>query len=446
MQTIVRRLQGAGERRVLTYIILLAVILRLLAALAFGDQVVELPGTADQTSYHNLALRLLAGHGFTFGEDWWPVTQAGEPTAHWSFLYTYYLAGVYAVFGAHPLAARLIQALVVGVLHPLLVYQLGKRTFRSSVGLLGAGLTAVYIYFIYYAGTLMTEPFYITAILASLYMALKLLEQAEQGAGRPLYATGLAFGLVLAATVLFRQIFLLLIPFIFLWLLWKIGFKKVGPLILAGLVLVVSLAPFTIYNYIRFNRFVLLNTNAGYAFFWGNHPRYGTQFIPILPSEEYLRMIPRELIQMDEAQLDQELLKRALGFIADDPARYLALSVSRIPAYFMFWPSSDSGLLSNISRLASFGLVWPFMLAGFLCSFYLKPWSLRLWLDRPVFLLQLFILLYTVIHLLTWALIRYRLPVDAVSLLFAGQTLLLLYRWLSRRNPSWLSMQKPGSL
>lgn len=446
MQTIVRRLQGAGERRLLTYIILLAVILRLLTAVAFGDQVVELPGTADQTSYHNLALRLLAGHGFTFGEDWWPVTQADEPTAHWSFLYTYYLAGVYAVFGAHPLAARLIQALIVGVLHPLLVYQLGKRTFHSSVGLLGAGLTAVYIYFIYYAGTLMTEPFYITAILASLYMALKLLEHAEQGAGRPLYATGLAFGFVLAATVLFRQIFLLLIPFIFLWLLWMIGFKKVGPLILAGLVLVVSLAPFTIYNYVRFNRFVLLNTNAGYAFFWGNHPRYGTQFIPILPSEEYLRMIPRELIQLDEAQLDQELLKRALGFIADDPARYLALSVSRIPAYFMFWPSSDSGLLSNISRLASFGLVWPFMLAGFLCSFYLKPWSLRLWLDRPVFLLQLFILLYTVIHLLTWALIRYRLPVDAVSLLFAAQTLLLLYRWLSRRNPSWLSMQKPGSL
>jgi hydrogenase/urease accessory protein HupE len=39
---------------------------------------------------------------------------------------------------------------------------------------------------------------------------------------------------------------------------------------------------------------------------------------------------------------------------------------------------------------------------------------------KPLVLLAGFMLAYTVIHLLTWALIRYRLPVDATLLLFAG--------------------------
>ena len=72
-------------------------------------------------------------------------------------------------------------------------------------------------------------------------------------------------------------------------------------------------------------------------------------------------LIPQELRQLDEAALDQALLKLGLQFVIDEPIRYLQLSLSRIPFYFMFWPSNDSGMLSNISRMASFGLMWPFM-------------------------------------------------------------------------------------
>jgi hypothetical protein len=44
-----------------------------------------------------------------------------------------------------------------------------------------------------------------------------------------------------------------------------------------------------------------------------------------------------------------------------------------------------------------------------------------------VTLVYLFLLLYTGIHILTWTLIRYRLPVDAVLLAFAGLALLDLF-------------------
>ena len=71
---------------ILIAILLLSILLRLGATFYLGDVIEILPGTYDQVSYHNLALRLLDGHGFTFGELWWPVTSANAPTAHWSYL------------------------------------------------------------------------------------------------------------------------------------------------------------------------------------------------------------------------------------------------------------------------------------------------------------------------------------------------------------------------
>jgi hypothetical protein len=208
--------------------------------------------------------------------------------------------------------------------------------------------------------------------------------------------------------------------------------------VLATTIVILMILPFTVYNYLRFDRFVLLNTNAGFAFFWGNHPIYGTKFIPILPRSmgSYNDLIPPELLKLDEAALDQALLKIGLGFVFQDPVRYLLLSLSRIPAYFMFWPSSDSRLLSNLSRVGSFGLYLPFMLAGILLAFRRQSKKIGEILASPVALLLGFALVYTGIHVLSWALIRYRLPVDAVLIIFAGLAVRELFNlvWQKRKS------------
>ena len=167
---------GKGQKYILIGILIGSVIFRVVAAFYMGNTVRELPGTFDQISYHNLALRVLSGRGFSFGELWWPVTAADAPTAHWSFLYTAYLILVYKIFGPNALAARLIQAVIVGFLQPYLAFLLGRKIFGGMVGLAAAFVTAIYTYFIYYSATLMTEPFYIVAILASLLIAIRLAE------------------------------------------------------------------------------------------------------------------------------------------------------------------------------------------------------------------------------------------------------------------------------
>jgi 4-amino-4-deoxy-L-arabinose transferase-like glycosyltransferase len=410
----------------------LSVLARLAGAVDMGDSVEELPGTFDQISYHLLAQRVLGGYGFSFGQDWWPLTAAGEPTAHWSFLYTFYLVLVYAVFGVHPLAARIIQALIFGLLQPYLTYRIGNRLFGKWVGLVSALLAAGYAYFIYYGGTLMTEPFYILAILWVFDSCIGLVTQPEtEKSLRGWFLLGIGMGLA----VLLRQVFLLMIPIILLWMAWALyrrqpSFRFVR-FVVPLLVVAVMIVPFTIYNTARFGRAVLLNTNAGFAFFWGNHPYYGTDFQPILPDGMYQELIPQELRGLDEAALDQALLGRAMENILDNPVRYVKLSISRIPDFFMFWPSPDSGRISNVSRVASFGILWPFMLAGLIVSWWKAGRTLLKRLDSPITLLVLFITAYSVLHIMTWTLIRYRLPIDAVALPFAGYAMVLIdRRWL----------------
>jgi 4-amino-4-deoxy-L-arabinose transferase-like glycosyltransferase len=429
-------------------IIFASVIFRVLAAIYFGDQVIDLPGTFDQISYNTLALRVLHGFGFSFAETWWPITPAGAPTAHWSFLYTLYLVAVYAVFGPHPLAARLIQAILTGLLQPFLAYLIGSSIFSKKVGLFSAGLTAIYAYFIYYDATLMTEPFFITLVLGGLYLTILIAQlstkiKGQNYAGRSLFLS-ISLGLVLGAAVLLRQLILITIPILFLWI-WWVRRKQRLRLILLNIfttcaIIFVMILPFTIYNTSRFGHFVLLNTNSGYAFFWANHPIYGTHFQSILTTGNYQDLIPVELRSLDEAALDQALLRRGIQFILDDPLRYVRLSISRIPVYFMFWPSGDSSLISNISRVASFGIMWPFMLYGLFRSTTGPKQSLTKWLDSPIVLLVCFVSIYSLIHLLSWSLIRYRLPVDGILLIFAG----LAVADLARRVFIWLKISVPN--
>lgn len=415
----------------LPLILFVSVALRLVLALGMGNEVVELPGIFDQISYHNLALRVAGGYGFSFDQLWWPITPANEPTAHWSFLYTLYLAGIYSLFGPQPVIARVLQAVIVGVLHPCIIYRIGEKLFTRNVGFLAAAITAVYIYFFYYGAALMTEPFYITAILFSLYVSMQLAESIDKNQDVKL---GLFLGICLGLTLLLRQVYLLFLPFLFLWI-WLVRFKQsrrlpILPTVLSVFVIGLLILPVTVYNQSRFGSFVLLNTNSGYAFFWGNHPIHETEFVPIFPTETYQELIPEEVRHLNEAELDRELLRRGIQFVLNDPQRYLLLSLSRIPPYFMFWYSSASGMVSNISRIASFGVMLPFMVIGLISSGkrFLSEKENRLLdlLSSPQGLLILFAIVYSGIHILTWTLIRYRLPIDAVLIPFAGLALMEL--------------------
>jgi 4-amino-4-deoxy-L-arabinose transferase-like glycosyltransferase len=380
-----------------------------------GDQIRVLPGIHDQVSYDALARSLLAGRGYSFTENWYPFTPANTPTAHWSFIYPLYLAATYALAGYHPLAARLIQGAVGGALLCFLVYKIGSRLVNENTGLVAAGLAAVYGYFIYYNVALMTETFFIVLVLLTLYLSLELKEN-------PTPAGWVGLGVSLGLAALFRQTILLFAPFLLLWLFIELRVRGISLWYVAIpiIITILMIAPWTIRNYMVYQQFLLLNSNAGYALYASNNPNLGSDW----RNEVVVVPVPDALAGRNEAELDRSLTQKGLEFILADPKRYLALTLDKTLEYFKFWPSSESSRISNLNRVLSFGSYLPFMILGL--GFSVSRW-------RSFVPLYLFIVIHTGIYLLSWPSLRYRLPVDAVLMVFSGLALIEL----ARRLKTW---------
>jgi hypothetical protein len=266
----------------------------------------------------------------------------------------------------------------------------------------------------------MTETFFIVLVLLSLFLSLEIKE-------KPALWRWVVLGLTLGTAGLLRQTVLLFVPFLMLWLFWELRNERAArwyAVVPVGVV-ILMIAPWTARNYQVYNQFLLLNSNAGYALYASNNPNLGSDW----NNEEVVVPIPAELKGLNEAQMDRGLTQQGIQFIVADPQRYLLLTLDKTLEYFKFWPSSESGTMSNLVRVLSYGLYLPFMLLGLYFSF--SRW-------KNFLLLYLFMLVHTGIHLLSWPAPRYRLSVDAVAMVFAGLAVLELARRFDawRRRPA----------
>jgi hypothetical protein len=305
------------------------------------------------------------------------------------------------------------------------VGRLARRLFprAPSLPLVAGGLAAGYGYFILYTATLMTETFFIIAVLWSFDAALRSWERLRKHQPVP-GRLMLELGLSLGVSALLRQSILPWAPVLFLWLLWQGQRARrlstaLRSTVIAGLVLTLSILPWTYRNYRVYDSFLLLNSNTGYAMYSAQNPLHGNSF-----SEFDAAPVPPELWGRSEAEIDRRLMRRGIQFVIDDPLRYLRLSLSRARAYVEFWPSPDTSLLHNVGRVGSFGLMLPLMLYGLYLTLTRDEGG---GLSSAPGIIYLFALVYSTMHILTWAMVRYRLPVDAVALPFAGRAVVALF-------------------
>jgi hypothetical protein len=426
--------------RWLVIIAALAVLLRVGVAVYLGDTT---PPAKDETSYSMLAERLSTGHGYSFAADWYPFAHADTPTSHWSFLYTAVVGAVYSAAGTHPLAVRVLQAILSGLLMPWLTYRLTLRIFpatsvQATLPLLAALLAAVYAYFVLYGAMVQTEALFFCVILWSLERTLALdARLAAQTHGSRIGWTALTLGISLGLATLLRQSVLPWLPLLCLWLLltsWRAQRLRTGVAAVALItaVVVFCIVPFTLRNLQAYGEFLLLNSNTGYAMYSAQHPLHGTDFQAYAAAP-----LPADLLDknLNEAQWDRALMQRGLGFVLAEPGRYLLLSLSRVADYFEILPNAGSSLLFNAGQLLSFVLFLPFMLLGIFIALHRRSATApgRRWpLPDPVGLCLLFVVFYSLLHIFTWAMPRYRLPVDAVLLPFAALGLLTAWHGLRR--------------
>lgn len=226
----------------------------------------RIPAAADGTYYHKLAGRLASGAGYTWLWDDGVVTYA----AHYPVGYPAILAPLYALFGAHPGIAMLVNALF-GVGGAVAAYVLARSVTTPRLALVAGIAVALHPALVPYTAALMTEG--VTTSLLTIAAALTTHGRASSRA--PSRRTAIGIGVVMGIATLVRPQSLLLAPVfgaIALGGAAARGPRAEGRPVVAGavgaaLTLVVSLAvcaPWTARNCARMDQCALVSVNGGW--------------------------------------------------------------------------------------------------------------------------------------------------------------------------------------
>jgi len=285
-----------------------------------------------------------------FYHKWAVAISQGEPLGHHTFfmspLYPYLTGLVYAILGAVPARMLALQGLI-GVATVLLTYRWGARLAGRTVGLVTAGLAAVYAPFIFYETTLLTA----TLILFLSAIILNLSETVLKGRRRVhLWLLGGVIGL----SALARPLVLIFVPLLYLVFMLddRTSWLKRSLLVTAGVF--VLLIPIGVRNFLVGGEFTLTTSSAGMNFYVGNNPEatglyWEAPFLssvePQYEDEDYRRAaseaVGRELTTREAGSY---WFERSLDWIVHQPLDYLKLLGTKV---FYFWNRAE--FANNIS-------------------------------------------------------------------------------------------------
>jgi len=210
-------------------------------------------------AYDLIARNLLAGKGFVLS----------RPTAFRPPGYPVFVALIYAL-GTNNLATLRLAQAVLGTATVIVTYQVAMLAFSQyRLALLAALLVALHPVLLYLTGLVYPETLAILLTMLALWLLKVVTTEPPQRTGVPL-----VLGSLLGAIVLMRPSMLIfaLLSIGWVWMAQRDRQRSFARATLILLVLVLSILPWTIRNYLVFHEFIPLATEGGVTFWGGNHP------------------------------------------------------------------------------------------------------------------------------------------------------------------------------
>ena len=220
-------------------------------------------GIGDWHFYHWQANLIADGRGFIEPYKW-KFQHHVSPSAGHPPLYPLALSVVSLLGGTSELSHRAL-GLPLGAVTIVLVGLLGRRAGGDRVGLVAAGLCAVYPLMIAVDGALMSETLYGPLVVLALLAAWRLID-------RPGLLIALVAGIAIGVAALARSEALLLVPLLAWPAAWMGGDGRWARAGVATLGCALALAPWTIRNADRFGAFVPVSTNDSTVIAGANCP------------------------------------------------------------------------------------------------------------------------------------------------------------------------------
>lgn len=334
-----------------------------------------------------------------------------------------FFGSFYRVFGRVYLYPRLGQALL-GALTAWIVGRLAEEASGSrAAGRLAWAIAAVYPFFVYYNGMLLSETLYVAASAAGLWLLVRAFNRpgdlacaAGAGAALGLSALVRVEGAGVGALVLGGAA-LLCAAGRFSWRGWA----------LAGLCFAAPLAGWSARNKAATGS-AALDVHGGITLLHGT-VLYETA--EAMDTADAMRQVERMPFYVeaqklpDEAQRQAAYTRAALRFMRENPGETLWQWVRKFVSYWRFYPRLDKVYYQTATSRPDLSLDRRVLVA---VSLLFEPWLIvlgaaGLWglRRRPAFLpLFLFAAGSTGVHVLVVSMMRYRLPVMSVMIAAAA--------------------------
>lgn len=383
-------------------------LLTLLTRLAFIAHFYHNPANIlDVDGYVGIARSILNGHGYTL--------EPGIPTLERSPGFPLWIASLFLIFGGDPLVILICNA-VLNVAAGLLLAWLALRLFTRRCAVIALAIWSVYPFAIYYCGWTYLETFLLFLFTALSAAAYKWLENSS-------YVWAGCCGLLAAWASLVNPAALLWVGLLPLWFfLQGDRSRALRSFCLYALLGTAVYAPWPIRNQLTFGKPVLTNIHGGLNLYQAlivspedlGTPQQSRDF----DADPYYKKTMLVMQQHRYVEANDMLLRGSLARIKARPLAYLASCAHRVIKLWRLYPYQRTyayhyWMIFGISLLSD-GWIIPLALLGL--------WSARRrWLE----LLPLYsaIALWTLAYALVYAVMRYRMPMMPIMILFAAAAL-----------------------
>lgn len=382
-----------------------------------------------------IAKNLIDGIGFTMS-----FSLPNEPTSWQAPGYPWLLATAWQLVGLNPKAYLLISLLQAVALASMVfpVRRLAERWFGPDASVLAGYIVAIVPIYAWYATRL-----HHTALVMAFHPWL--LSAWLDLHDHPTPAQLLATGVVTGIAGLFQPVLLAVFGLLSSVMLLHAGMIKqwraAALLLIAGLITLAVLTPWTVRNYLVHDRILLVKDSLGKELWMGNNPHATGTGYALGGREEITNVYPPTALSLrgrvPEIVLMEALQREALGYIIAEPITFVRRTLKKILWYWTITPQdylrSSRGGEALKFRWLHLGY-WSVLVGLFTIGLAYSPARPREYLGVLLLYVVVYSLVYGITHV---GQARFRGEIEFIFLPGAAAGLFWL---LCRISPVWIKM------
>ncbi len=365
-----------------------------------------------------VARSIAAGQGFSS-----PLRELDTgPTAWFTPIYPYLIAGIFRIWGIYTQTSRAIITTLncaFTALTIIPIHGIAKRTFGNDVAI-GASWGWVFLpNAIFFPITWVWDTSLIALFFSLIFFATLKLR------GERSLIPWVGYGALWAVGVSINPSILSLFPFFLVWLVWNerkewtVCFKHAGAVLL---LFTIGMVPWTVRNYRVFGKIIVLRSNFGLELWLGNNPNVIDMLNQMLHPNDN-SMEAAKYVRMGEIAYMEEKQHEALEFMRTHPSDTMNYTFHRFVDIWLAQTDSPVDIWSNASLLVRLYLAFNSLLPLLCMLGVLYAYRAGLQEAAPY---GLVLLIFPIVFYLTHSSPRYRFPIDPIILVLATSGLVTL--------------------